>query len=92
MLALAIVATGLARLAREGNAFKKRVEAYKDLPLKADIALAMTRLEVAERAIDRLPVYASRYERSIAELRAARDRVLTEANLLVLALRRQFRV
>ncbi len=92
VLALAIAATGAARLVREGKALKGRVEAYRDLPLRADIAFAVSRLQKAERAVDRLPVFANRYDRSIAELRAARDLVITEANLLVLALRRQFRV
>jgi hypothetical protein len=83
VLGASCVALGFWRLIREGIALKKRLEAYADLPLRIDIALAQRRIALAERRIETVPALVARADGAYRQIDLARRRVLgTGASVL----------
>jgi hypothetical protein len=91
VLGLVCVIVGFWRLARAGLALKNRLEAYADLPLRVDIALAQRRIALAERRIETVPVLASRADRAYRQIDLARQRVFLTGSTLVRAITRPLR-
>jgi hypothetical protein len=91
VLAVGLVVAGFMRIVREGDALRRRIVAYADLPLKDDFTLASRRIELAEHRVATLPALLTRAERAKKEIGTAGDRVLTTSRALVDALRGYFR-
>gem|GEM_PF-2504539 len=91
ILGVVCVVVGLWRLARAGLALKNRLEAYADLPLRLDIALAQRRIALAERRIETVPVLVSRADRAYRQIDSARQRVLLTGSTLFRAITRPLR-
>ena len=74
-LALALVLVGVLRAVRDGLRLKKRVAAYRELPILGLVAATEGRIASAERSIDGLQVLALRVDAVFAEFDAARLRL-----------------
>ena len=90
VLAVALVVAGFMRLVREGDALRRRILAYADLPLKDDFTLASRRIELAEHRVATLPSLLTRAECAKNEIATAGDRVITTSRALVDAVRGYF--
>ncbi len=91
VFAILLVATGVFALVRAGLALKKRVEAYRELPLfRGDLERTQLKIASAERRIDSVPRLATRARRAFGELDAARRRNRTSARRLIALVRREF--
>ncbi len=91
VLGVACVVVGFLRLARAGLALKNRLEAYADLPLRVDIALAQRRIALAERRVETVPVLLSRADRAYRQIDLARQRILLTGSTLIRAITRPLR-
>jgi hypothetical protein len=91
VLGFACVIFGFWRLVRAGLELKKRLDAYADLPLRIDIALAQRRIALAERRIETVPVLVARADRAYRQIDLARQRVLLTGATLLRAITRPLR-
>jgi hypothetical protein len=92
LLAVALVVVGLIRLVRSALVLKKRVFGYAELPLLTELRGFEERMALADAAVAQVPVLEARYERALAELAAARDRIVAETGSLVSAFRQCYRI
>ncbi len=90
-LGLVCVVFGFLRLVRAGLELKNRLEAYADLPLRIDIALAQRRIQIAERRIETVPVLVARADRAYRQIDLARQRVVLTGSTLLRAITRPLR-
>jgi hypothetical protein len=93
VLGLALAVLGVVRVVRHGVALKRRLEAYKNLPLRAEVDAAGWRVAAGERAMSvRLPALIVRSRRAVVELDTARRRLAFMAAMVVSAVRRELRL
>jgi len=91
VLAVVLAAAGVITLARAGLALKKRVEAYRELPLfRRDFKRAQLQIATAERRIDSVPLLTVRARRAFGELDMARRRNSAVARTLIAVVRRAY--
>jgi hypothetical protein len=91
VLAIVLAAAGVITLARAGLALKKRIEAYRELPiLRGDLERTQLAIATAERRIDSVPFLAARARRAVGELDAVRRRNRLIALSLIAVVRRTY--
>ncbi len=91
VFAIVLAATGVIALARAGLALKKRVAAYRELPLfRGDLERTQLQIATAERRIDSVPGLAARGRRAFGELDAVRRRNRLIALSLIAVVRRAY--
>jgi hypothetical protein len=91
ILGVVCLVVGFWRLVRAGIALKNRLDAYADLPLRVDIALAQRRIALAERRIETVPVLVARTDRAYRQIDLARQRLLLTGSTLFRAITRPLR-
>jgi hypothetical protein len=82
VLALIAVSAGTLRLVLQSRALKKRLDDLANLPFLPTLELTSARLDIASRALDKVPELEARTLRAIAELQAARARIIAAAGTL----------
>jgi hypothetical protein len=75
LLGLAIALVGLAGLLGRARAFRKRFDAYANLPLLKELELAQARIDIGDRALASLPSLQFRATRAFREIEEAREQI-----------------
>jgi hypothetical protein len=90
---IVLVVTGATRVVRSGTALKRRLEGYRDLPLRADFDTAEWKIAAGERALtSRLPVVIARSGEAAGEIVTAGRRIGTLVANAIGAVRRELRL
>jgi hypothetical protein len=79
VLALGVVALGVAIVVRRGLVLKQKVDALKELPFAPVLELTQARIDIATRSIDGLPRMMDRASRAFGAIAAARANVTNSA-------------
>jgi hypothetical protein len=82
VLALIAIAAGAVRLVLQSRALKNRLDDLAKLPFLPTLELTSARLDIASRALDKVPELEARTLRAIEEFQAARARVVAAAGAL----------
>ncbi len=74
-LALILAAVGIVGLVKLGRALKRRTEEYKQLPVRAYVDVAQTKISNAVRRIATAPALAYRFKAALRDLASARVKI-----------------
>ncbi|MDQ2858830.1 MAG: hypothetical protein M3R53_09315 [Candidatus Eremiobacteraeota bacterium] len=84
---VALIVMGALRLLRAAGSLRKRVAAYQELPFRGELELAEARLAAAERRAASIPALLARSRTALAEIQAARAKVVAIQTTLSTLLR-----